>query len=48
MAKHLKEKLSVLKEFEIEITPDEIVHLRELSSEIAIDNFVRVLFDKYL
>ena len=48
MARYLKEKLAILKEFEITLTSEEEDRLRGLATEISIDHFMRAIYNKYL
>ena len=45
---YAKEKLAMLEEFGIELSYEDRSKLAELTSEISIDNFMRVVFQKYL
>jgi len=48
MKAYIKEKLDVLNDFYIKPKANEIKHLKSLTSEIQVDNYVRDLFNKYL
>lgn len=39
MKKYIKEKISVLKDFGIILTDEQLKHIRSLKTEIAVDNF---------
>ena len=43
-----REKLKLFREFDIELTFEEKEKLRNLSTEIAIDNFCHTIFQKKL
>ena len=45
--KKLKIK-TLTKEFKFRLTNEEILHFNELKSEIAVDQYVRSLYNKYL
>ena len=48
MKAYIKEKLDILDDFYIKLNAAEIKHLKSLTSEIQVDNYVRDLFKKYL
>lgn len=39
MKEYIKEKISVLKDFGIILTDEQLKHIRSLKTEIAVDNF---------
>ena len=45
---YIQEKLDILSEFYIKPKANEMEHLKSLTSEIQIDNYIRDLIDKYL
>lgn len=47
--KYIEEKIYLLTtEFNFKLAKSEINHLKELKSEIAVDQYARTLFDRYL
>lgn len=43
---YINEKIKVLKELGIKLTPSQTDHIRSLKSEIDVDNFARSLIQK--
>ena len=48
MAQYIHEKIEVLKQFKIKLTPDETAYMNGLKTEIAVDNFARTLMQRKL
>ena len=49
LAAYKKLKIKMLtKEFMFHLTEEEVLHFEELKSEVAVDQYVRRLYNKYL
>jgi hypothetical protein len=48
MSLYIKEKIKVLKEFQISLSLDEMKYIKGLRTEIAVDNFARLLIQRKL
>lgn len=48
ISKYIKEREKMLKHFRISLQNDELEHLHTLTTEIAVDNFIRDIIHKKL
>ena len=47
MPQYIDEKIEILKQFGIKLTPEEKLHLHNLKTEISVDNFARTRLVKH-
>ena len=46
MIRYIKNKIKILIQFDIELSEDELRHMLELKTEIAVDNYARYLLKR--